>query len=122
METTMPKKKQGAASGPVQFRQGDVFIERVDDIPAGVSACKADARGVVLAEGEATGHHHRIGPMFRSAKLFDGPEGAKFLKVGGTAPVALTHEEHSPVDLPPGNYRVTIQREYSPDAVRQVED
>lgn len=109
-------------STPFQARQGDVFIEQIDDLPNGITASKKDARGVVLAEGEATGHHHRIGPKFRTAKLFDGEEGAKFLHVGGTAPVALTHEEHSPVKLPPGNYRVLIQREYSPEAVRNVVD
>jgi hypothetical protein len=113
-------KKQ---SQPFQARQGDVFIERIDDLPTDLTEVKCDPRGVVLAEGEATGHHHRIGPRFRTAKLYTGGEdGARFLSVAGKAPVALTHEEHSPVKLPPGNYRVLIQREYSPDAVREVVD
>lgn len=36
--------------------------------------------------------------------------------------VALTHDEHDEVVIPPGDYEVYIQREYQPDGVRQVED
>ena len=104
-----------------QFRQGDVFIIAVDKIPEGAKPAKKDARGVVLAEGEATGHHHRIGPAFRTAKLLEHAEGT-FLRVTGGKVVALTHEEHTPIEIPPGDYRVRIQREYHPDAVRQVVD
>jgi hypothetical protein len=117
-EETMAKKKSEKS---IQFRQGDVFLIKVDAIPDGAKPAKKDARGVVLAEGEATGHHHRIGPKFRTAKLMQHAEGT-FLRVTGGAPVDLTHEEHSPVTIPPGDYRVRIQREYTPDAVRQVVD
>ncbi len=34
----------------------------------------------------------------------------------------FVHEEHGPVTLPPGDYKVVIQREYSPEAIRNVAD
>ena len=104
---------------PFQARQGDVFIEQVDGIPAGAAAIRADKRGVVLAEGEVTGHAHRI--PSRHAKLYRTEADARFMRV--TAPVALQHEEHSTVAIPPGNYRVTIHAEYQPGELpRQVAD
>jgi hypothetical protein len=34
----------------------------------------------------------------------------------------VTHEEHGPITLPRGTYRVWRQREYSPEAIRVVRD
>ena len=34
----------------------------------------------------------------------------------------VAHEEHGPITLPRGSYRVWRQREYSPEAVRPVRD
>lgn len=40
-----------------------------------------------------------------------------------TAPgVALRHEEHAPIPLPPGDYQVIRQREYDPEKSRLVAD
>ena len=36
----------------------------------------------------------------------------RYLRVGG--PVTLDHEEHAPITVVPGTYRVVIQREYVP--------
>lgn len=36
--------------------------------------------------------------------------------------VALEHEEHSTIVIPPGNYQVIRQREYHPLEIRQVSD
>lgn len=103
------------------YRQGDVLIERVDTIPAGVTTLPRDKRGVILADGEVTGHAHRI--AHRSASLHRTELDARYLRVMGPAPVALTHEEHTAVKLPPGNYRVTIHAEYQPGELpRQVAD
>lgn len=101
------------------YRQGDVLIVPVTRIKG--NPAPNDSRGVVLAEGEATGHHHRIGPSFRSAKLFNHEEGT-YLRVNGKRAAPLTHEEHKTIMIPPGSYKVIRQREYSPEAVRQVVD
>lgn len=105
----------------IMFRQGDVLIVAVDDVPRNAEPVKRSKRGVVLAEGEVTGHAHRI--PSRSAKLYRSESDARYLRVMGPAPVALNHEEHTTVTIPPGDYRVTIHAEYQPGELpRQVAD
>jgi hypothetical protein len=97
-------------------------LEAIETIPDAVTELPRSERGVILAEGEVTGHAHRI--PSRSAKLYRTEQDARFLRVMGPAPVAagkrpvggvtLEHEEHDPVTLPPGNYRVSIHAEYQP--------
>ncbi len=101
------------------YRQGDVLLELVvDEIPIGVEI-RRTRRGLVLQEGEVTGHAHRIAQ--RSAKLYRTEEDARYMRV--TAPVKLEHEEHSTVTIPVGTYRVSIHSEYQPGALpRRVVD
>jgi hypothetical protein len=76
---------------PISYRQGDVFLTLVDAVPADAKPVKArGARGLVLQEGEVTGHAHRI--PSRRASLMRTEEDARYMR--GTAPVALRHEEH----------------------------
>lgn len=108
-------------SSPLLLRQGDVLLSRVEDVPDNLTAVTRSKRGVVLAEGEVTGHAHRIAS--RHAKLYRDESDARYLRVMGPAPVALAHEEHSTVKIPPGNYRVSIHAEYVPGELpRRVED
>ncbi len=109
-----------------QFRQGDVLIESVSaTIPATATEIPMSER-VVLALGEVTGHAHAIYPTVGKlpAKLWDaGAE--RFLQVMEACTVQ--HEEHAPIALPPGVYRVSkfgvgTQREYSPQELRSVAD
>jgi len=97
------------------WRHGDVFLARVETIPTGLRKlphCR-------LAEGEITGHAHRISEP-HTADLFEG-NGERFLHI--RAPQAtLMHEEHAPITLEQGIYRVWIQREYSPEEIRRVID
>lgn len=106
-------------------RQGDVLIRQVTKIPAGFNPVKTDDR-VVLALGEATGHAHAFHDSrvvyFREDGAGAGLIGRAFIAVGAGEPAALLHEEHSPVMVPPGKYEVVRQREYSPEAVRNVSD
>src|SRR5262245_43414882 len=116
----MSKSKKKTAR-PAMYRQGDVMIVAVDQIPADAKEVPRDKRGVVLAEGEVTGHAHRI--PSRHASLYRSESDARFMRVMGPAPVALNHEEHTTINIPPGNYRVTIHREYQPGELpRQVMD
>ncbi len=96
----------------VLYRQGDVLIERVESMPDDATKIPRSKRGVVLAEGEVTGHAHRI--PSRTASLYRSESDARYLRVMGPAPVALKHEEHTAVVIPSGDYRVTIHAEYSP--------
>jgi hypothetical protein len=99
-----------------QYRQGDVMIVRVRNIPQGAQAKPRENGRVILAHGEVTGHAHAVtGP----AELFDADRGT-YLRVGAGA--SVVHEEHSTIALPPGDYRIIRQREYSPEAIRNVAD
>ncbi len=97
------------------WRQGDIYIQQAAQVPG-------DARllpHLTLAEGEMTGHSHRIADA-QSAKLYRA--GASlFLRVTA-AEATLIHQEHGPITLAAGVYRVWQQREYSPEEIRTVRD
>lgn len=101
------------------YRQGDVLIERVDSIPTNATVVPRDKGKVVLAYGEVTGHSHAI--AVPKARLLRTADQATYLEVK-EALALLEHDEHAPIALPAGKYRVTIQREYSPEAIRNVQD
>jgi hypothetical protein len=129
-------------------RQGDVLFIRVAKLPKGDR--KKRENGVV-AYGEVTGHSHQLAVADREVaevleigdglfvyvsecglsldckdaarKVLMSPECnmetmQRFIDGGAT----FVHEEHGPITLPSGNYRIQIQREYSPDSVRSVID
>ena len=127
-----------------KYQQGDVLLvavtKRVEsDIK---TECRIEKGGdkegkVILALGEATGHHHR----FELNKLDSGVsvstlheryggygggrykrDASYYLIEGGSA--TLYHEEHNPLTVPPGLYRRTIIREYDhiSDTFREVLD
>lgn len=111
-------------------RQGDVLIERVNTRP---SQTKPVRGRPILAHGEATGHAHEIadgkiaaiadvtgswpvaGDLNDSASMT-----LKMLEL--TKDSAVVHQEHAKIPLEKGTYRVTRQREYSPEAIRNVAD
>ena len=108
-------------------RQGDVLLMRCKGkgkgaIPPDATEVPRDNGRVVLAYGEVTGHAHAFGE--RHVALFRaGDEGAStaYLRIDGL-PATLRHEEHAPIKLPAGTYRVIRQREYTPEEIRNVED
>lgn len=90
-----------------QVRQGDVYLRPIASIPTEAKPAKKDPRGVVLAEGEATGHAHTIADGgVALLELGD----RRFLRAekGGR----LEHQEHSTIRVAPGLYEVVVQREY----------
>jgi hypothetical protein len=106
-------------------RQGDVLLVEVDDeLPHGCVIADFDDGYVILARGEATGHAHRIESP--AAALYRAPDGAWYLRADEST--ALVHEEHDPIPVPPGTYRVVRQREYARasevdgEAWREIED
>ena len=100
---------------PFLVRHGDVLVQRVDSVPA--SARRRP--GQVLVRGEATGHSHRIGEA-GAAVLYETVDDM-FLEI--TAALGtLVHEEHGPIKLPHGVYRVWTQREYTPARIVRVVD
>jgi hypothetical protein len=101
------------------WRQGDIFIQTVAAIPEAMRS-RPLPHGI-LVHGEVTGHSHRLENP-RAASLFAGSvAGELFLDVpaGGTR---IVHEEHGPIELKQGLYRIWRQREYTPAGIRVVRD
>jgi hypothetical protein len=101
-------------------RQGDVLLQRIDADDSALKPAPKDARGIVLAEGETSGHHHAV--FGRGAKLMQfrdtsaarvlvvGRGGAELRVVGGGSGGAPRHE---PVCLAPGKWAVRVQKTWS---------
>lgn len=99
------------------YRQGDVLLMRVKNIPQAATTKPSENGLVILAHGEATGHHHSL----PGADVDWFTLGAnQFVLV--KSPTQLTHQEHAPIDLAPGRYQAIRQREYTPEAIRNVQD
>lgn len=100
------------------YRQGDVLIVPAKTVPPGARKIAREQGRVILALGEATGHAHAIETLgvdlyaARSERYLTVPAG------GGS----LVHEEHGAIALPEGTYQIILQREYSPQEIRNVAD
>jgi hypothetical protein len=96
------------------FRQGDVLLTKIDkDVDLSTAKPIKPRNGrLILAEGEATGHHHSVD--CQTAGLFD-LTGKTVLVV--SEPTTLDHQEHGTIEIAPGQYWVTRQREYQPNAL-----
>lgn len=110
------------------IQQGDVLFFRIDSLPEGLTVKEGARPGfVTFAEGEVTGHHHsavigKVGGCDTDNITLYEKDGVLYCAVAGETEV--THQEHRPVTLPPGNYRVGIVREYDPfeKEIRDVRD
>jgi hypothetical protein len=110
------------------YAQGDLLIERVDNLqPSGDLPAPAADGSLLLAEGELTGHCHALfgrATLFRDDSLArDIPGGLYIGHLNVEGPSArVQHQEHAPIDLPKGSYRVRRQRELEPKDARIVAD
>ena len=114
-----------------KYQQGDVVMFQVDDKyfsdnTRNGKEYKSGYNGgfdthAIIAFGEVTGHKHQVNMKDMAEKAgvtlsmgynrqagIDVPEGFQVID----APVTITHEEHDPLELPPGNYIVRIVREF----------
>lgn len=99
------------------YRQGDILFKETNSIP---TVTKVRTNGHIL-EGEATGHIHRVAETdLENCELTEcGTE--LYLNVSESG-ISIVHEDHKTIGLPPGNYEIVRQREYSPEAIRNVVD
>ena len=114
-----------------KYQQGDVVMFKVSDDcfernTRSGKEHKVEYHGkqpthAIVAFGEVTGHTHQVNMAnmlkeagvtlsmgYRGEAGVDVPEGFVVHKES----VTITHEEHKPVVLPPGNYVVRIVREF----------
>lgn len=97
------------------IRQGDVILLPLlsqSEIPG------QKLPHLTLAEGEKTGHAHRISTGTAELRSFNQ---TLYLSVQSNV-ATLTHEEHRSIDIPQGNWMIRIQRQYEPDGWRAIED
>lgn len=100
----------------MRLQQGDVVIDK----------CKVSLKDgkklkhLVLADGEATGHHHQIVSGLASLIMM---KDKMFLKVMSDY-AKLKHEEHKEIDIPKGTYEIKRVREYDhfEEETRRVAD
>lgn len=117
-----------------QYRQGDVYLFRVDALPVGMEIAKPNGRHHVLAWGESTGHNHSI--LTSDCELYTANDNLRALakKYGITDERAVTYglrivvdntkllhgtpatgfrdPDHEPIDIPCGDYIVLRPRQY----------
>lgn len=99
----------------MQYRHGDVMVERVEALPRTAER----QQHLTLAEGELTGHRHRIAEP--DAAVMYRNHGRLYLEVIAEQ-ASLVHDEHATILLPRGIYRVWQQREYTPRRIVTVRD
>lgn len=87
-------------------QQGDVIFKKIASLPRDAKEVKRKNGAIVLAEGEHTGHAHRI---FDVDAMFFEKDGKFYLK--NEKPVTLTHEEHHKQTIEPGIWEVGQVRE-----------
>jgi hypothetical protein len=103
--------------GFMQYRQGDVLLIKVNQLPQEKMLIEREYGRIVLAHGEATGHAHAISDPI--ARFWDSGK-ERVLEI--PEPTELKHEEHAAIPLAPGYYRVIHQREYTPERIQHVQD
>ena len=87
---------------PLIIRHGDVLLIRRGDPAPHTSSASAEAE-IILAHGEATGHAHRL----RGRGVAWAESGHRLhVPAGGL----LTHEEHSTLEIPMGEWEIRIQQ------------
>jgi len=104
------------------IRQGDVALVSVRAIPKEAIEQPQKGDKLILALGEATGHHHRFEFLAKdyNVKLYVAHGGARYLEV--LAPADLLHEEHSTARVPAGKWLIPQQVEYTPKELVRVSD
>jgi hypothetical protein len=97
------------------FQQGDVLVYKIDEFPNGLKP----AKNKVLAEGEVTGHCHKID---ENTDVFVDEQGNIYMETKQDS--VLKHDTHGPLTIPKGRYEVKIVQEHDPfeDAARKVRD
>jgi hypothetical protein len=118
----------------LNYRQGDVALEKITSLPKEAKKLSLKdnnpipniiysgnfdpaSKEVILAWGEVTGHKHAINMDFATMYEWNGD---RILEIKPGA--KLRHQEHDPITLDPGIYKIVHQQEYTPKEVVRVRD
>lgn len=99
------------------YRQGDVLL--IEATPPEFDHKPVDPENgrLILVRGEATGHHHSVAAKHAILCLVGAEMFLRCLRK-----TDLEHQEHGPIPLDPGTYRVIRQKEYTSKEYRNVAD
>jgi hypothetical protein len=102
-------------------QQGDVLMFKAEKMPEGLKPVKPEPRGFILAHGEATGHAHVIDAV-GDCELYTNEINELWL--WAKEQVIVKHDEHKPVTLDTGFWKVGRVQEVDPFAqeIRKVAD
>lgn len=98
----------------MQIRQGDVLLVSIDNIPQATPQPKQAT--TVLAFGVAMQNSHSI--TSTDVTVLKGED--TYLEATNT--LTLAHREHDHLTVPPGQYFLPQQVEYTPQELRNVQD
>lgn len=90
-----------------QYAQGDVLFTQVAKKPVSLKPIAPESGLLILAKGEATGHHHSVPANAGLLEIDEG--GIMYLTIEELTEVR--HQEHNPIQLTPGIYQVDKQNE-----------
>lgn len=94
-----------------QIQHGDVLFRKIYRKPNGARPVPRSNGAIIVAEGEATGHHHKIADKGATMLVLERSGRTDFyLEV--TEPVIITHDEHKPLTIPEGIYQIGRVKEY----------
>ena len=107
--------------------QGDFIIRRIKEIPENVEPIVEEGKHFIIAHSE-TGHNHVMERThvtgFKPKDVKDADLYNLFFSVAQDT--EITHlrdfDTHQPILVPPGNYEVRRQREYTPEGFRRAAD
>ena len=91
-------------------RQGEIVTFKLPDDHI-ITKRVRKGKGNVIREGEKSGHQHKVEG---DGQLVLFPETGDMVVEVGQKGAKITHPEHKPVKLPPGNHVVKVQKEYDP--------
>lgn len=97
------------------IRQGDVMLLEIDKLPKDAKEVEPVNGKLILALGEATGHHHRF-EQTENVRCFvsnDNNVEHRFYVIENR--LVIEHEEHSPLEVDRPLYEQIYQYETSDD-------
>lgn len=111
--------------------QGEVSIRRINALPHGLKKREPEKNGLHIIGHSETGHSHVM--TASTVEVFDRPDFSSsegfsrfYLSVSASTPLEhqRPHDTHEALMFAPGDYEITINREYDPYAelARQTMD
>jgi hypothetical protein len=120
IKNNAPQRFPEAASAGDVWRQGDIYIEKLDAVPKSFAKVKKPL--LQLAPGTTQGSRHLLDSLSgvtvyekSNATVLEGPA------LDCTQERTITHPEHGWVMLPPGVYGISYQRAYAMELRRQAD-